>query len=69
MCAFVEELMQDMNGDLDRLDAEVDRLVQSMEEAVELRNQSDPLLASLDQFRERYLSSAAAAAALASAAK
>ena len=55
MVAFVDGLIRDMNADLNSLDKEVDRLVESANDALELRNKSDPLIASLDQFRDKYL--------------
>lgn len=46
-----------MNVDLNRLDNEIDELVSSSDAAMELRNKSEGLIVSLEQFKEKYLQS------------
>lgn len=58
MCSFVDGLIKDMNVDLNSLDVEVDKLSESSNEALELRDKSDALITALDQFRDKYLTTA-----------
>jgi len=57
MCHYVDGLVKDMNVDLNRLDNEIDELVSSSDAAMELRNKSEGLIVSLEQFKEKYLQS------------
>ena len=55
MCHFVDGLIKDMNVDLNRLDHEIDELSESSGLALDLRNKSESLISSLEQFKEKYL--------------
>lgn len=57
MCSYVDGLVKDMNGEISKLDQEIDELSESAISALELRNRSDALIAALDAFKEKYLGS------------
>lgn len=56
MCTFVDEVVKDMSGELNRLDQEISELSESASLALDLRNRAEPLLIAMDEFKEKYLS-------------